>query len=109
MAFLPTALLSAAARAEVVNTARAKQSEAMRVAIVRAADEALTPAVRRSTTPRQWTGVVWGWMRLRCKSVGLERRPCPRVIRAVLKHWAPPNGESFDMVRTMRAGHWSGD
>jgi hypothetical protein len=109
LVFLPTALRAAAGRAEVVLEARRLQSEQIRVAILRAADEALTPAVRGSVSRRQWAGVVWNWMRLRCKSVGLERRPCPRVIRATLKKWTPPNGESFGLVHTMRAGNQNGE
>ena len=102
LAFLPSALFAAAGRAEIVNEARRAKSEAMKVAVLRMADQVLTDKVRGVIERSQWGGIVWNALHVRCADVGLERRPSRRFIRDTLKTWTPPNGDAAIMVRLSR-------
>lgn len=67
-------------------------------AIHRAADLALSERVRQFAPPRAWTGMMWQWLGHRYDAFGLESVPCKRVIRAALKEWTPPTGDTSNVV-----------
>src|SRR5690348_8920859 len=80
-------------RLQGLQRANQERSEAVRVAIYRAADEALTEFVRRVYSRRQWAGLLWRWLRPpRCVRFGLAQQPCLPSIRAALRIWEPPSG-----------------
>jgi hypothetical protein len=77
------------------NEQREKEGIKTIAAIHRAADLALTEAVRDRYSRRDWTRIVWRWLGLRFRETGFARRPSRKTIGKALASWEPPHGSSI--------------
>ncbi len=95
-AFLASALAAEGNRRSALAAANDERSVLVRAAIQRAADEYLTPGIRRLHAKRRWCGCLSNWLRTgsRFKRFGLARLPCRKSVRDALKNWIPPNGDA---------------
>lgn len=84
--------------ADVLSRANAERQAQVRAAIHRAASNYLTPAFRRFTPRRAWTGALWSYLERRYAQYGLKRHPCRRSIRAALILWSPPSGGALSTL-----------